>query len=178
MDSLRVEHTYGQALYDAAKDRGIIEEIAAEYKAVSRVFEDNPLLAKLFVVPTLSAAEKKEVAAKVFSGRVSKEILNFIYILIDKRRIGAWDSIGRHYEKLIWESNGFTKGVIYSAIPLDEERVRAFEGKTGEALGKKVYLDARIDRSIIGGIKIYVDGKLIDASVRTRIEAIKQRMKQ
>ena len=177
MDSLRVEHTYGQALYDAAKDRGILDLVGDEYKAVTQVFKENPLLTRLFLVPTLSALEKKKVAGKIFAGRVSNEMLSFIYILIDKRRIGAWDSIGRHYEKLVWESNGLTKGIIYSAVPLDAQRVKAFEMKTMEALEKQVHLDARIDKSLIGGVRIYVDGKLIDASIKTRIEAIKQRMK-
>jgi ATP synthase F1 delta subunit len=177
MDSLTVDNTYGQALFDAANDRSIVDVIGEEYKAVTRVFADHPMLKKLFMVPTLSALHKREVAEKVFSGRISQEMLNFIYILINKRRIDAWDAIGRHFEKLVWEQEGLTKGIIYSAVPMDEERLKALEAKAGEALGKRVLLESRIDRSLIGGARIYVDGKLIDASVRTRLETIKQRMR-
>ena len=177
MDSLTIAHTYGQALYDAARDVGKIEEIGEEYKAVGVVFVDNPLLKKLFLVPTLSALEKKDVAKKVFGGRISQELLNFICILIDKRRIGSWASIGRHYEKLVWEASGLTKGIIYSVLPLGDDRVKAFEEKAGEQIGKKVRLENRIDSSLIGGARIYVDGKLIDASVKSRLESMKQRIK-
>ena len=177
METLTVATTYGQALFDAAKDSDLIAVICDEYKAVSKVFEDNPLLKRLFLVPTLSAMEKRSVAGKIFEGRISRELLNFIYVLIDKRRIGAWEEIGRHYEKLVWERDGLTKGILYTALPAGPERVMAFEEKTGEALGKTVKLENRIDKSILGGAVIYVDGKLIDASLKSRLESMKHRMK-
>ena len=178
MEKLTVETTYGQALFDAAKDRGKIDVIGEEYKAVSRVFAENPLLKKLFLVPGISAREKKASAERIFGGRVSEDLLNFIYILIDKRRISSWDGIGRQYEKLLCEHDGFVKGILYSVLPVEKKRLKAFEEKTGAALGKRVQLDNRNDETLLGGVKIYVDGKLIDASVKGRLESMKQRIRQ
>jgi len=178
MESLTVEHTYGRALFDAAAEKGKILETNEEYKAVSGVFRDHPSLKKLFLVPTLSAPKKKAVAKTVFEGRISQELLNFIYILIDKSRIGAWDRIGRQYEKLMLEKDGITRGIVYTALPVNPARLKSFEEKTGAALGKTVELENRVDKSIIGGAVIYVDGKLIDASVKRRIESMKQRIRQ
>ena len=177
MEKLTVDLTYGQALFDAAKDRGKIEKIGEELKAVSKTFADNPLLKKLFVVPTVPAEGKKAVAEKVFGGRISQELLNFICILIDKRRIASWDGIGRQYEKLVLERDGLTKGVLYTTVPIDKKQIKAFEEKTGAVLGKQVKLENRIDKSLIGGARIYVDGKLIDASVKSRLENMKQRIR-
>ena len=178
MEKLTVALTYGQALFDAAKDKGIINEVGEEYKAISLIFAENPMLKKLFSIPTIPVQDKKTVAKEVFGGRISQELLNFICILIDKRRIGAWDGIGRQYEKLVLEKDGLTKGILYSVVPVDKARLEAFENKTGAALDKQVKLENRIDESLIGGIRIYVDGKLIDASVKARLENMKQRMKQ
>lgn len=177
METLTVELTYAQALFDAARDRGMVYEIADEYVGVTETFRQNPDLKKLFIIPTLSAHEKNIVAKNIFGVRISRELLNFICILIDKRRIGAWDGIGKQYEKLVLERDGLTRGVVYTAVPLDEGRKEALEEKAGAALGKKVKLENHIDRSIIGGAKIYVDGKLIDASVKTRLEEMKQRIR-
>ena len=176
MDSLTIDHTYGGALFEVAIERGKVALIGDEYKAISKVFKENPSLKKLFSVPTISAFQKRSVAKKVFEGRISKELLNFIYILIDKRRIGAWENIGHYYEKLILENDGYAKGIIYSASPLDKKRIEALEKKSEEAIGKKLKLENRIDKSLIGGVRIYVDGKLIDASVKTRLENMKQRI--
>ena len=177
MESLTVEHTYGQALFDAALDLGKIEKIGEEYKIVTRIFADEPLLKKLFLVPTLSALEKKDAAGEVFGDSISKELLNFIFILIDKRRIGSWERIGRHYEKLVWERDGLTKGILYTVLPVDETQLRGFEARTSATIGKTVKLENRIDKSFLGGAKIYVDGKLIDVSVKTRLENMKKRIR-
>ena len=178
METLTVEITYAQALFDAALDCGKMDEIGEEFRGVTEVFRQNPELKKLFNVPTLSAYEKKSVAENIFSGRLPRELLNFICILIDKRRIGAWEGIGRQYEKLVWESSGLTMGIAYTVVPIGEKQLAALEEKTGDALSKRVKLENRIDKSIIGGVRIYADGKLIDASVKSRLENMKQRMRQ
>jgi ATP synthase F1 delta subunit len=177
MDSLTVDKIYGHALYDVAKERGIIEEISEEYKAVGKVFTDNPDLKRLFMIPLLSAYEKRNVAQKVFEGRILPELLNYLYVLIDEKRIGAWEDIGRYYEKVVLENNGLIKGVVYSAVPLDDDRIRALEKSTASFTGNNVMLESRIDKSLIGGVKIYIDGKLIDSSVKARLDNLRQRMK-
>ena len=177
MDSLTVDNVYGKALFDAAKERGKAALIGEEYIAVSKVFTDNPLLKKLLLIPTISNPAKRDVVKKVFGGHISEELLNFIFILIDKRRIGAWNDIGSFYEKLVLDNDGKTKGILYSALPLDEKRAKAFEAKTGSAIGKEVRLENRVDSSLIGGVRIYVDGKLIDASIKTRLNNMKKRIK-
>jgi len=177
MEKLTVGLVYGQALFDAAKESGKTRKIGEEYKAVSRVFSENPDLKKLLDLPTVTAKTQKSVAGKVFGGRVSDEMLAFICILIEKRRMSAWDGIGKAYEKLVWDSEGYTKGVLYSVIPVGKDRLKAFEQKTAQTTGKRVKLENRIDKTIIGGAKIYIDGKLIDASLKARLENMKQRIK-
>ena len=177
MDSLTVDNVYGKALFDAAKERGKTALIGEEYKAVSKIFSDNPLLKKLLLIPTVSNPAKRDVVKKIFGGQISEELLNFIYILIDKRRIGAWKDIGSFYEKLVLEHDGKTRGVLYSALPLDDQRAKAIEAKTSAAIGKEVRLEYRIDSSLIGGVRIYADGKLIDASIKTRLNNMKKRIK-
>ncbi|MDR3305479.1 MAG: ATP synthase F1 subunit delta [Clostridiales Family XIII bacterium] len=174
MDTLTVANTYGRALFDAAADGGIVDATREELSGISGVFKENPDLRKLFLLPTIAGENKKAVAKRVFEGRISRELLNFICILIDKRRVGAWDGIVRCYEKLVDERDGFTKGVLYSVIPVEGETLGRFETESGKAIGKKVRLENRIDESLIGGVMIYVDGKLIDASIKGRLENLKQ----
>ena len=178
METLTVELTYAQALFDAAQDLDKVEQIGEEFGFVAAVIRGAPELKKLLLVPTLSALQKKEAVKKIFKDQICGELLNFICILIDKQRYGHWEGIGRQYEKLVWERDGLTKGILYTVVPLDEKRLKGLEEKTGKLLGKKVKLDNHIDASIIGGTKIYVDGKLIDASVKTRLEDMKQRIRQ
>ena len=168
--------TYAQALFDAARDCGKIDEIGADFAGVTEVLRQNPSLKKLFLIPTLSAYEKKQTIKAIFEGHIEPELLNFLCILIDKHRNGVWEGIGRQYEKLAWESEGRTKGVLYTVVPVEGSRLSALEEKVGAALGKKVKLNNHIDKTIIGGTKIYIDGKLIDASLKTQLDNMKQRI--
>ena len=177
METLTAELTYAQALFDAAKDVDKVDKIGEEYKFVAEVIRQTPELKKLLLIPTLSALEKKAAAKNIFEPHICRELMNFMCILIDKHRYGLWEGIGKQYEKLVWERDGLTKGVVYTAVPVDLERLKALEEKTGAAFGKKVRLENHIDTTIIGGAKIYVDGKLIDASVKTRLEGMKQRIR-
>ncbi|MCL2112120.1 MAG: ATP synthase F1 subunit delta [Clostridiales bacterium] len=177
METLTIGQTYGRALFEAAADLGKTAEIGAELKAVNLVFEAEPMLKKLLLLPTISATEKKDAAEKVFEGRVSRELLNFMRILIDKSRMGSWERIGRQYEKLASERDGVTHGILYTVAPVDAGRLKSLEEKTSATLGKAVGLENRTDKTIIGGAKIYVDGKLIDVSVKTRLESMKQRIR-
>ncbi|MDR0853399.1 MAG: ATP synthase F1 subunit delta [Clostridiales Family XIII bacterium] len=176
MESLSVQATYGQALFEAAVDGGKVDLIAEEQKEISQIFKEYPELRKLFVIPTIPAEDKKAVARNIFEGKVAPELLNFLYILIDKRRLGAWDGAVRHYEELIDQRDGVTKGVLYSVVPVEDEKLKQFEADASAAVSKAVRLENRIDKSLIGGIVIYVDGKLIDVSIRNRLEGLKQIM--
>ena len=176
MDSLTVDNAYGQAMFDAARGIGKQDEILEELLAVSAVFEDNPKLRKLFLLPTVAVANKRNVCREVFSGKVSQLVQNFLMVLIDKHRVGAWNGIVRSYEKLIEDQAGFTKGILYSVVPIEGKPLKDLEEKTGEALGKNVILENRIDTTLIGGVTVYADGKLIDASVKKRLENMKQTM--
>lgn len=174
MDSLRIDTTYGSALYEVAEDTGKIDSILEDLKNISIVFEENPDLKKLFFIPTISLNEKKAVAKEVFSGRVETETLSFLQILLERRRIGAWDGIVKQFVKIKDGHDGVTKGIVYSVVPLTAENLAKLEEETGNNLSKKVKLENRIDEMLIGGIVIYIDGKLIDLSIKKRLESLKK----
>jgi ATP synthase F1 delta subunit len=176
MESLSVATTYGEALFEAALDGGKVDEVLEEQKELSKIFKEYPDLKKLFLIPTIPAENKKAVARGIFEGKISTELLNFLYILIDKRRIGAWDGVVRHYSELIDKRDGVTKGIIYSVVPIDAEKLAQFEKDASTAISKSVRLENRIDKTLVGGIVIYVDGKLIDISIKNRLENLRQVM--
>ena len=72
------------------------------------------------------------------------------------------------------EKDGVSRGVVYSVIPLTEENITSLESETGKTLSKNVKLENRIDASLIGGVVVYVDGKLIDLSIKKRLSNLKQ----
>ncbi|MDR2610881.1 MAG: ATP synthase F1 subunit delta [Clostridiales Family XIII bacterium] len=174
MENLTVNSVYGRGLFEAADETGHIEVISESIGELEQVFMANPALFDLLRVPTIEAEERKRIAAEVFSGKIPDELLNFLRILIDKRRLGSFFGIARTYEKLVEERNGVTSGRLVTAAAIPPDRIAKLENETGRLLGKNVKLKGETDPSLLGGCRIYVDGKLIDASLKTRLDKLKE----
>ena len=174
MESLNVDITYGTALFQAAEDLNNTEQIAVEANEIAGIFKENPQFFQLLKSPTFPGGEVKEIVRRVFEGKLAESLLNFLYVLIDKRRIGHFYGIVKAFEKCVDEKKGVTTGTIYSAVEIPEEKLKKFEKETGQLLQKNVELKNEIDKALIGGVKIYIDGKLIDASIRRRLDDLKE----
>ena len=173
MAELTIDMTYGNALFQAAKDIGKEKIIKEEAEEVEKIFEAEPEFYALFVNPTIAAGDKKEVLRKVFEGRLSTELLNFMFVLEDKGRTRHFARIMRAYEKLMNEEEGFSEGVIYSVKPLEKKQIEKFQDETGKLMKENIRLENFTDPNLIGGVKILVNGKMIDASLRKRLEDMK-----
>jgi ATP synthase F1 delta subunit len=178
MDALTVAATYGTAMFEVARDLGRIEAADADLAALDRIFQDEPEFFNLVCNPGIAAQGKKDALRAVLEGHVDKELLNFLFILIDKRRIGGFRAIVKAYHAQVNANLGVSIGTVYSALPLPADRLGRLEAETGKLLQKNVRLDNLIDGDIIGGVRIFIEGRLIDASVRTRLDTLKDRLAQ
>lgn len=174
MESLSVDYTYGEALFEVARDAGKTKEIQAELVALHEIFQSEDSLYEFVKTPTISAEDKKKAARAIFEGKISSEVLNFLYILIDKRRVFNFWGIAKAYKCLMDEAEGITYGEAYSVIELKETELARLEEEASKLLRKRVKLENKIDESLIGGVKIYVDGKLIDGSIKKRLQDLKE----
>lgn len=170
MAELTIDMTYGSALFQAATEVGKVDVILDETKQVLKLFEKEDAFRGFFNDPTVSANNKKDVLKNVFDGRVSKEVLNLLCVLVDKGRAARYPNIIDAFQKLADEATGYAKGVIYSVTPLTEEQKSKFESQSQKLLGAKVVLENRLEPSLIGGVRILIDGKIIDASIKKRLD--------
>ena len=178
MAELTVEITYGKALFEAATEMNKVDIILEELKEISTIFQKNPDLNEFFSTPVISGPEKKQVVEQVFGGRISQEALNFLLVLIYKRRMDSFNRIVKEYQKLINQDLGISLGTVYSVEPLTDIQLSSFEEKTAKLLQKNVKLVNKIDASLLGGIKILIEGKAIDASIRKQLRDLEGSIKQ
>lgn len=170
MAELTVETTYGKALYDVAVELEKVNPILEEITAIKQLFQQEPEFYELINTPVMAGSEKKQLVEAVLGNRISAEILNFLFVLIDKRRTRNFGKIVDQYQHYLEESKGLSTGVIYSMETLSDEQISGFEEKAGKLLRKNVNLENKLDASLMGGIKIMIEGKIIDASIRKRLE--------
>ncbi len=170
MAELTVDLTYGSALYQAAVETNKKDLILDEAFQVLEIFDSEPELFKFINYPAISAKEKKEVLKNIFEGRICQELLNLLYVLTDKGRTAHYSKIIKAYKDMVDREEGVSYGTVYSVEPLNEAQIIKLEEQLTALLQKKVKLENEIDQKLIGGIKILVDGRIIDASFRKRLQ--------
>ncbi|MGF7057708.1 F0F1 ATP synthase subunit delta [Brassicibacter mesophilus] len=163
---------YAEALFEAATELDKLDQFKQEIKAVSDVFENEPQLKTIFEHPKLSKNEKKDIIKSIFGGKVSQEILNLCYIVVDKSREKHMKDISEQYIKLSNKKMGIVEAQAVTAVPMDEEEKLKLQSKLSEKLGKKVLLSNIVDEKLMGGVLVKIEDKVIDSSIKGRLEDI------
>lgn len=175
---LVVAMTYGQALFDAARELDKLKVIEDEITQIDQILREEELYVSLLQNPAVPLAKKKQMVRNVFEGKVQQEVLSLLYILVDRGRMGYYHYIVKEYLRLYDAERGDAYGKVYSAVALTEEQLEKIALETGALLKKKILLKNEIDPDLIGGIKVAVDGKLIDASFSSQLKNLHSRVHQ
>ncbi|MGN1415019.1 MAG: ATP synthase F1 subunit delta [Anaerovoracaceae bacterium] len=178
MEGTFVAKTYGEALFEAAGERGKQTEILEEVLCLAQLLETSPELQAFLRNPTIPAEEKKQFVESALHEVFSEEMILFLFVLIHKDRIWHLGRIARYYKMLYERQRAESTGKIYSAVPLSIAQVSAFEEAVSALLRKKVRLERCMDPALVGGVIIQVDGKCIDRSVKGELEQLAGELKQ
>lgn len=178
MAELTVDVVYGTSLFDVSLEMNKTLEVVKDFNFFVKNLNEQPMLLEFLCTPTIPKNEKKEVVKNCFDGLICQELLNFIYILIDKKRCRNIKMIFNYFNKLIDKNQNVSNGIVYSCEVLSPEEITSIELETGKLLRKHINLKNEIDKSIIGGFKILIEGKVIDASVKKRLIGLKDSLIQ
>lgn len=165
---------YGGALFELADDEGLSREILDETRAIRDIFGRDSDYVRLLASPTIPAEERVKTVGEAFDGKVNAFISSFIKMMTERgyaRYIG--DSF-YEYERRYNEKNNISVVSVKSAVELTDAQKAALSEKLGEKTGKNIELHCSVDKSLIGGISVYVDGKLYDGSVSAHIEKLRR----
>lgn len=176
MAGLTVEIVYSNAMYLAAKEVDLLFEVRDELKLIRDVFKENPDLKEILCNPSVVIAYKRKLIDKIFKNNTIDICYNFLNVLLNKRRLYNFEGIVKEFNELVSHNERISKGVIYSVRPLTEDRIKAFEKETENLLKTRVKLENELDATLIGGVSILVEGKLIDASLKSRLRGLSQEL--
>ena len=163
---------YAEALFEAGLELNKLEEFKNEIKFVSDVFEGEEKLKIAFEHPKLSKNDKKDIINALFKGKLSDEILNLCYITIDKGREKYLTLISKEYKELSNAHQGIVEAKAATAIAMSKEEISQLQEKLSKQLNKKVVLTNTIDSSVVGGVLVKVGDKIIDGSIKGKLDSI------
>lgn len=166
-----VANRYAEGLFSLGLDKNKVEDYKNDLNSVLSVFNDVDNIKTFFISEKVNKSEKKEIIKKAFENKLNKDVLNFLYLLVDKGRIGQYEDIITEYRKMANNELGIKEGIIEVPRPLPNEKIQELE----KALSKdslKVELKQRINKSLISGFKITFDNQVIDASMKDKIDKL------
>jgi F-type H+-transporting ATPase subunit delta len=167
-----VSKRYALALFEAGNELDKIEAFKDELTLLKDVFIREDRLIDILGHPRINKSEKKDLISKIFEDKISKEMLNFLYILVDKRRESHLLDIENRYEELYNEHKNIVKVVAKTAIPMEDGAKIKLENVLSEKLHKEIELTNEVDPSIMGGVLLKIADKLIDGSLKGQLENI------
>lgn len=169
-----VSKVYAEALFDVALEGGKLDQVENDLQAVCQLFVENPDFLELYRAPNIALAERKQILDQTFSDKLVPELLNFLKLLLDKNRGFYILQVGEEFQLLVEAHKGIIKGTVHVTCALSDDQIRKLEDKLSTSTGKRVMLTQKIDPEIIGGLVVYLGDKVIDNSLRKKLDDMKE----
>lgn len=176
MKEQEIAKRWAQALFSLGKEEADWKEKVNEFKTHLELMETYPKLEKIFTNPNISKEEKEKILMKIFHGKVEEKYSRFLALLIRKDRYRYLPEIARHYIKLVNSALSAHEMTLTTAVPLEEALAQEIREKVEKDLAIKTVFTTKVDPSIGGGVIITVDNRIFDASVKSKMEHLKQKL--
>ena len=169
---------YANALFELAQDQNAVDAVSADLASLRRALETSPDLARLVRSPVFSAADHAK-ALKAILEKMGAQALTtkFVLLLAQKRRLFILTQVIAAFESLLAKSRGETEAEVTAARPLSEAEITELKAALKAKLGKEPRLHAKTDPSLLGGLIVKVGSRMIDSSLRTKLDGLRAAMK-
>jgi F-type H+-transporting ATPase subunit delta len=175
-----VANRYARALADVVTGPGSAvkpEDTVAQLRAIEEILAESAELRTALLTPAIQNSRKRAVMAKLMDQvGASQWVKNFIFVLIDRRRVGILSEIRNAFELLVDDRLGFARAEITSAMPLDEQRVAGLASELERVTGKKMRLHYSVEPDLLGGVIARIGSTVYDGSLRGQLQELRRRL--
>jgi F-type H+-transporting ATPase subunit delta len=169
---------YAVALFDLADERKALDEVADDVKALRAMLRDSGDFRRLIRSPVLSReAQGKAIAALAADAKLSPLTRNFLGLLAQNRRLFALPEMIAGYLNRLAEKRGEVTAHVVAAQELSPQQREAVNEQLRKAVGRKVAVDLEIDPNLLGGLVVRVGSRMVDASLRSKLNRLQLAMK-
>jgi len=171
---MEMSKEYGTALFMLAKENGAEEEYDTALHTVLSAFEENAMYVDFLASPSIPLRERTDAVEQAFGGAVPEHIISFVQILCEGGRIRGFSDCVKVYRELFQVSRHVSTAKVISSVALTETEEQQIREKLEKMSGNSVMLECSVDSSLIGGVVIEMDGKVMDGSLRRRLYEVKE----
>lgn len=176
MKDYRAASRYARAVIGWAKDPPILDQLEKELCEATELARKHPEISHLLANATISLEEKEDFLEKILPPGFSTLAVNFLKVLVKKKRFKDLALIQQSFHRLYEEKKGIQKVRVQSPVSLDAQVQEKLRLALEKKLKRKVYLETSVHPEILGGLILDFDGTQLDGSYRTYLHELKQRL--
>ncbi|MEW9094801.1 MAG: ATP synthase F1 subunit delta [Clostridiaceae bacterium] len=171
MDRVK-DKRYDEVLNELMFDEDKLDQFRDELKLISDEVKKEPQFQIILEHPGLSKEDKKDMITSVFKESVSKSVLTLCCNLIDNSMENYFNRIGKDFDDKVNDKYGVVEAVAYTVLPICSDSMEKLKEILTKKFKKRIILSNKVDKSIVGGVVLKVGDKLIDGSVKGRLDDI------
>jgi F-type H+-transporting ATPase subunit delta len=170
---------YATAAFELAEEEGALEQVESDLKTVRQALNESEDLRRAIASPLYAREAQAAAMSKVAEAMgLSALTKNVIGLMGQKRRLFALGDVCDAFAAMMAERRGEVTAEVASAAPLTDEQRASLSEALKAAVGRDVNLDEKVDETLIGGLVVKVGSKLIDTSIRARLAALQNAMRE
>lgn len=170
---------YASALFELAEEQQQLAQVEQDLVAFQQLLDDSEDLRRLVRSPVFSSDEQLAAISAVLD-RVGISGLagNFLKLVARNRRLFAVPDMIRAFRSMCARARGEVEADVASAFPLKDDQMKALKDALKASVGKDVQVNLKVDPELLGGLVIKIGSRMIDSSLRTKLNSLKIRMKE
>ena len=172
-----IANTYGQALYDLAKDEDLAEELLEQLSVLKDSFSAEPTFVQLLCTPSIPKQERYKVLDDTLRDQVHPYVLNFLKILTEKGYVRHFFGCCQVFRERFNADHNILPVTAVTMISLSAELREKLVQKLTDVTGKSIELECRVDPECLGGVRLELNGMQLDGTVRRRLDEIRNILK-
>lgn len=170
---------YATALFELALEGNALDKVADDLNRFNEALDAFEDLRRLVKSPVFTAEEQGRALAAILDKiKIEGLTKNFLLLVAKNRRLFAAPDMIRAFRAMLARHRGETSASVIAASKLTEAQVTALKQALKAALGKEVMLEQRVDPTLLGGLVVKVGSRMVDSSLRTRLNTLKVAMKE
>lgn len=177
MLNIQLASKYATAIFELAQEENKLDAYDKDLAKVRADVFAIPEALKFFQNPLVPQQAKKDLLVRAFDKEISANVMNFLMLLVDKKRIGVFNEIYDIFTSLKNKAQGILIADVTSAFPLSKKQQDQLTRKLSTLTGRKVKVRTHKDTSILGGLIVKIGDKRIDGSAAGRLRALQASMR-
>ena len=169
-----IARMYGGSLYDLAAEEGLETRVLDELDEAAKLIRDDPEYLRLLSTPSIPKKERCALLDEAFRGQVHLYVLNFLKILCENGTLRELPGCARAYRIRYNAAHGILEATAITAIAMTAVQTEQLRQKLETITGKKIDLATKIDPSVLGGIRLDIEGTELDGTVQNRLATLRR----